>query len=218
MKTRIAVAAIAASLLLLGGLFALATPALAVYGSDTSTSSFMGDRMSMLGSNEKGKMFGVISSEQNEDGDPAWILTGQWAIRNETGTANITDINAGFQMIRLDGTDGHTHKISNFTQTANTTTEGNETTVSGTTTVTMPGGPVNDVDTEITVSGGKTISISLDPDDTDGHFGDTPIYGIVITPEMIQQFMNTTRPSMGGNMTGGNMTGGNMTGGNETGT
>jgi hypothetical protein len=86
----------------------------------------------------------------------------------------------------------------------------------------MREGPVEDVETEITVSEGKVIAISLDPEAVENHFGDTPIYGMVIPPEIMQHIMNVT--SSMGHMNGmmGNTTG--MMGGyhgergNETGT
>ena len=93
MKTGIAVASITASLVLLGGLFVLASPALAYQhtgemamgnGSDTMTSGFMGD-MPMTWHDDSGKMFGLISSIQNgEGGEPAWITTGHWILSPPT--------------------------------------------------------------------------------------------------------------------------------------
>ena len=45
------------------------------------------------------------------------------------------------------------------------------------------------------------IAISLDPEALENHFGDTPIYGMVITPEIMQHIMNaTTASTMMGNM------------------
>jgi hypothetical protein len=35
----------------------------------------------------------------------------------------------------------------------------------------------------------KAIAISPDPAALENHFGDTPIYGIVVSPEMIEQLM-----------------------------
>jgi hypothetical protein len=165
--------------------------------------------------NESGKMFGIISSIQNnEEGEPAWVVAGHWMMTNDTSgtnateegsTTNITDFNAGFYMTRFDGSAQHTHKIFNFTQTEPSTTEGNETRVVGTTTVTLAEGPVHNVDTEITISGGNIIAISVDPEQTNNHFGNTPIYGMVITPEIIQhtlsEIMNSTH-SMTGDMMG----------------
>jgi hypothetical protein len=194
--------------------------------SDTMTSGAMGD-MHMSWYNQTGKMFGIVSSIQNnEDGEPAWVVAGHWMMTNDTsGTnatespiTNITDFHAGFYMTMLDGTAQHTHEISNFTQLEASTTEGNETTVTGTTTVTLREGPVHDVDTQITISGGNIIAISLDPEQTDNHFGDTPIYGMTVTPEIIRhtmsQMMNSTNGWMMGDMSGrgyGHMMQGNMT-------
>jgi len=181
----------------------------------------------MMWPNEPGKMFGAISSLQNEDDEPSWILTGHWMMSNETGGANttgtnVTDFYAAFQMIELDGSAGHSHEIYNFTQDGESTTEGNSTTVTGTSTVTMREGPVEDVGTEITISEGKVIAISLDEEPLDDHFGDTPIYGIVITPEIMQHMMNNTMTSSMGDMDGTmGYRGGNETGtmeNNETGT
>src|SRR5688572_5298236 len=121
MKTAIAVATVAASLALIGGLFVLAGPALAYQhlgtgsdriggnSSDTMSSGVMGDHMSMMWGNDSSKMFGAMSSIQNdEDGEPAWIVTGHWTMSNDTGVSNatgtnVTDFYAGFQMIGLDG-------------------------------------------------------------------------------------------------------------------
>lgn len=185
--------------------------------SDTMTSGAMGDSMMehMSWYNESGKTFGIISSIQNnEEGEPAWVVAGHWMMTNDTSgtnateegpTTNITDFHAGFYMTMLDGSAQHTHEISNFTQLEPSTTEDNETTVVGTTTVTLAEGPVHDVDTEITISGGNIIAISVDSEQTDNHFGDTPIYGMIVTPEIIQhamsQMMNSTH-AMTGDMTG----------------
>jgi hypothetical protein len=50
-------------------------------------------------------------------------------------------------------------------------------TIDGTATVTMKDGPVHGVPVTQMVQG-DVISISLDLDITNNHFGDTPIYGI----------------------------------------
>jgi hypothetical protein len=223
MKTEITIV-IAASLTLLGGMLVLASPALAYLGttssgmmsgnaSDTMISG-MGDNMSMMWFGDEGKMFGIISSLQNnETGEPGWMVTGHWMMTNETedGSTNITDFYAGFHMIMLDGTAGHTHEIYDFAQDSDSVTDstGNVTTITGTSTVTMREGPVEDVPTEITISNGKVIAISLDPEALDNHFGDTPIYGMVITPEILQHMMNATAASsfMGDHEWRGNQTG-----------
>ncbi|HXG06037.1 MAG TPA: hypothetical protein VNI77_01770 [Nitrososphaera sp.] len=196
--------------------------------SDPMTWETMGDtaREHMQWYNKSGKMFGIISSIQNsEEGEPAWVLAGHWMITNDTSginateggpATNITDFHAGFYMTMFDGSAQHPHEIYNFTQLERSTTEGNETTVVGTATVTLAEGPVHDVDTEITISGGNIIGISVDPEQTDNHFGNTPIYGMVITPEIIEhsmsQMMNATHGMTGDMMGRDYMTQANNTG------
>lgn len=215
MSTRIA-AAIAASLALFGGIFVLAGPALAYPPSDTSTASNATDTMtsSMMGGdkwwhNDTGKMFGMISSIQNDaGGQPAWLVSGHWMMANDTASnatssTNITDLHAGFHMIMLDGSAAHSHEVYNFTQDGDSVTSGNVTTVTGTSTFTMREGPVHDVGTEITISQGKVVAILFDPAPIESHFGDTPIYGLAITQEMLHHLMNTTTAStMMGDMSG----------------
>ena len=105
-----------------------------------------------------------------------------------------------YVMEMLDGTATHTHQMSNFTQLGTEFDSAtNETTITGTSTITLPGGPMNDVGTEMTLSNG-TVAIEFDPDSTDGHFGDTPIYGMIVTPEMIQE-VKGMMDQRGGNMT-----------------
>jgi hypothetical protein len=41
----------------------------------------------------------------------------------------------------------------------------------------------------IEIAQDKVIAISPDPAAVQNHFGNTPIYGIVISPEMIEQMM-----------------------------
>ncbi|AFU57424.1 hypothetical protein Ngar_c04800 [Candidatus Nitrososphaera gargensis Ga9.2] len=224
MKTKLAIAAIAALLALFGGIFALATPALANLYSDTMTSSSdmatddgdnddsntMTSRLmdhSIMSWFDKGKKFGIVSSIQNEDGEPAWVVVGHWMMTNETG--NI-DFYAGFYMTRLDGSAQHTHEIYNFRQAGESSTEGNVTMVRGTSTVTLREGPAEDVETTITLSQGNVIAISLDREAVEDHFGDTPIYGMTITPEIIHHIMNaTTASKMMGNYGGGMHSGSN---------
>jgi hypothetical protein len=169
--------------------------------------------------NDPNKRWGLISSIQNdENGEPAWIVSGHWtmelASQNDTAVAgnatttttsagqygNITGFHAMMFMVMLDGTAMHTHEMSNFTQQETEfDTATNETTLTGTSTITMREGPVNDVPTEMTLSN-STVAIQFDPESTDNHFGNTPIYGIIVTPEMIQQFMGMM-DHRGGNMT-----------------
>lgn len=108
-------------------------------------------------------------------------------------------------MVMLNGSAMHTHEISNFTQTGDATFDSstNSTTITGTATITMREGPVQGVQTTIEIAQDKVIAITPDPAALENHFGNTPIYGIVASPEMIEQSM-MRYSDMGGMM---NMTG-----------
>ena len=87
--------------------------------------------------------------------------------------------NSTFYMIKTDGTSKHTHSIYDFKVNADpiVNTSNNSTILNGTSTVTMKGGPVNDVPTQITLLGNSAISILLEPTKINNHFGNGPIYG-----------------------------------------
>ena len=208
MKTTLT-AAVVAAFAITCGIFGVAAPAQAQTNSaDTATPGMSmdmggGDMMSMLrqfGANHK---FGMISSIQNdEQGQPAWIVSGHWmmemASQNDTATpdttgriTNVSAFNAMLHMVMFNGSAMHNHEISNFTQVGDATFNGdtNSTTITGTATITMREGPVPDVQTTIEIAQDKVIAISPDPAALENHFGDTPIYGIVVSPEMIEQMM-----------------------------
>src|SRR5215204_4859084 len=144
------------------------------------------------------QIFGVISSIQNdESGQPAWIVTGPWTttllsdssanasqpMGNATGPFGGSPFNTQIQMVRLDGTAGHTHTITNFVL-ANVSQPNNMTKVfNGTSTASMREGPVTDIPTTIRIMGDKVISIWLDPSRIENHYGNTPLYGLVMDVE-----------------------------------
>jgi hypothetical protein len=172
-----------------------------------------GDMMTMMREMMANHKWGMISSIQNnEQGQPAWIVAGHWmmelASQNDTassvttgGISNIAGFNAMLHMVMLNGSAMHSHEISNFTQVGDATFNGdtNSTTITGTATITMREGPVQDVQTTIEIAQDKVIAISPDPAALENHFGDTPIYGVVVSPEMIEQMM-MSYGDMGGMM------------------
>ena len=137
--------------------------------------------------------FGAISSIQNDqNGKPDWIITGHWKTNllsedaSKKVTGNTTSpfarspFDAQMEMIRLNGTAGHTHTITNFVL-ANGSQSTNVTKVfNGTSTASMREGPITDIPTTIRIMGDKVISIWLDPSRIESHYGNTPIYGIVM--------------------------------------
>jgi len=129
--------------------------------------------------------FGKINSIQNDgEGKPAWIVSGHWKtnLLNSTETDsqnNGTIFDTSFEMIRLDGTNGHTHTITNFNLTSSSNPNNMTTIINGTSTISMKENPITDIPTSITVANNKVISIWLDPNMINNHFGNTPLYGLV---------------------------------------
>ena len=83
-------------------------------------------------------------------------------------------------MVRLNGSAEHTHTITNFV--ASNSSQINNSTVmfNGTATASMREGPVTDIPSSVTITGDKVISIWLDPSKINNHYGNTPIYGLVM--------------------------------------
>jgi hypothetical protein len=148
--------------------------------------------------------FGPIASIQNdESGQPAWVVIGFWrgnllsfnettttttAATNTTtqntngNTSSLAVFNTDFRMIMLNGSAPHTHVITNFILSNVSSNENGTMTYTGNSTISMPEAPLVDVPTTIKVSG-EVISIFPDPSAVNQHFGNTPIYGVVLPEE-----------------------------------
>jgi hypothetical protein len=228
MKTTLkATVVVIAAFAISSGIFGNAAPVMAQMqtGGDTATSPNMsmgmgeegGDMMmSMMHEMMANHKWGMISSINN-DGEADWIISGHWvmdmASQNETATSNATTgtisniagFNAILNMVMLDGSAMHNHEISNFTQTEDATFDSstNTTTITGTITITMREGPVPNVPTTIQIAQDQVIAISPEAAALENHFGTAPIYGIVVTPEMMEQMMMRYSDKTGmGDMTG----------------
>src|ERR671917_2077653 len=213
-----AAVAVLTAFAIIGGIFGISAPVMAQMQSsgNTSTTHDMsmgmgggggGDMMSMMHEMMANHRWGMISSIQNdEQGQPAWIVAGHWMMemgsqnstQNDTATSdttgrisNIAGFDATLHMVMLDGSAMHDHEISSFTQTGDTTFDSgtNSTTITGTATVTMREGPVPNVPITIEIAQDKVIAITPDPATLENHFGNTPIYGLLVSPEMIQDMM-----------------------------
>lgn len=141
--------------------------------------------------------FGPIASIQNnESGQPAWVAVGTWRgnllsfnettiATTETGDGNASSqaaaavFNANFRMIMINGSHTHSHVITNFRLSNISSNENGTTTYTGNSTISMPEAAFEDVPTTIKVSG-EIISIYPEPSKVNGHYGNTPIYGVVI--------------------------------------
>jgi hypothetical protein len=148
---------------------------------------------------------GTIASLQaaHENTLPIWIVSGHWKAsmaekevvyqkENATGMTNVTSnlttanmnpdmtkFGASIDMVMINGSAMHTHKIYNFTLNEMSMPDNETMMFNGTSTITLRDGPVHDVPTLITVMAGNAISIYPEPSAVNNHFGPTPIYGTV---------------------------------------
>jgi hypothetical protein len=116
-----------------------------------------------------------------EELEPPYIASGDWNLDVQDGS--VSDFAANFTMVHTDGTDRHTHDLSNFVSSNSTTidTSGNGTSfIFGTVDVAKDGQPKwTGVDALIIIEKNNVISLSLATEDTEDHFEGQPIYGIV---------------------------------------
>lgn len=110
-----------------------------------------------------------------------FILSGDWSMSVDQG--KLTNFNANFYTGPVNGANNHTHQLSNFRVNNNSPIQlspDNSLSISGILNVGTAGNNAwNDVNTTVVISNGRTISISLDDNDTQRHFMDQQIYGIV---------------------------------------
>jgi hypothetical protein len=145
--------------------------------------------------------FGAISSVQDDNnGKPAWILTGFWKTNmiNHTtmalpaSSANGSTIQGGgtnvftasFRMIMINGSAMHTHTITDFILKNKSMPNKTTTVFNGTASASLREGIVTDIPSSIKVMNNRVISIWLDPAKVKNHYGNTPIFGIVFKREM----------------------------------
>jgi hypothetical protein len=115
------------------------------------------------------------------------ILTGEWNLGIRNGT--LTNFEVNFLASPMDGRTPHIHQITNFRPYDNEDsirlTEDESLTIDGIADIKIDGIVVwdivvwEDVDTTISISKGNTFSLDPDDEDTDNHFGDQFVYGIV---------------------------------------
>lgn len=140
----------------------------------------------------EGFTVGTIASLQNDKNrNPIWVVSGLWntTLVNEllpaqTNVSNLgpSFFNASFDMVMTNGSARHTHTITNFSERESSASDNNMTLVfNGTSTVSMEEEPVENVPTNITILDDNIMSLWLNPRNTENHFGDTPIFGTVMT-------------------------------------
>ena len=128
--------------------------------------------------------YGPIASINND-----WILAGHWM--GYFNPSNLTDsgFHSTFDMVMKNGSAPHMHQITNAT-ISDVQMQGNNEVIKGSVTITMKDGPVSNVPITWTTSNNNTLAMVLDPSMTKNHFGDTPIFGLALTPEKEMKTMN----------------------------
>jgi hypothetical protein len=135
---------------------------------------------------------------------PEWVTAGYWELESDmplfgAGTEGteptVTSFDGIVEMTRIDdGTALHTHTLSDFQQSDVQFTAENTTSINGTMTVSLEEGPVENVPVFITLQN-NLITIAVDPVTTESHFGPTPISGIILAPEHLQEISNRLAPT-----------------------
>lgn len=110
------------------------------------------------------------------------ILTGDWILNVHNGT--LTNFEASFLASPMDGSRGHIHQIINFSTNENAmiqfTPNNDSLSINGTADIKINGKTIwNNVGLSIIMSKGSTITIDPNDKQTDNHFGDQQVYGIV---------------------------------------
>jgi hypothetical protein len=158
------------------------------------------------GGGDTNQLAGIIASLQLAPDRlaPEWVTAGYWELESDMpvigagseGTEpTISRFDAIVEMTRIDdGTALHTHTFSDFQQSGIQFAAENTTSINGTMTVTLEEGPVENVPVFITLQN-NLITIYVDPVTTESHFGPTPISGIILAPEHLQQISNQLAPT-----------------------
>ena len=130
--------------------------------------------------------------------EPQYIVGGNWNLNVQGG--NVTNFSANFAMVHPDGTEFHTHNITNFVIGNGTVqlVQGQETSISGTADIYTNGtNRWPGADTTLTLTqNGAVMTIMPAAEETDNHFQGEPIYGIVssLTGENGTMIAQTTPP------------------------
>lgn len=128
--------------------------------------------------------YGPISSINND-----WVLAGHWM--GYYNPSNLTDsgFHSTFDMVLKNGSAPHMHQITNATVN-DVQKQGNDTVIKGVVTITMKDGPVSNVPITWTEYSNNTLGMVLDPSMINHHFGESPIYGLILSPEKEMKTMN----------------------------
>ena len=162
---------------------------------DKDTNQKMVDTQSVNSTSKTFSVIGTISSlvmtvpqhEFNITNVFKVILTGDWVLNVRNGT--VINFETNFLASPMDGSMEHIHQIINFSENEEdrdmiilptSDSNSNNLSINGTADIKINGITIwNDAGISITISKGNTISIDPDDKDTENHFGNQQVYGIV---------------------------------------
>ena len=162
---------------------------------DKDTNQKMVDTQSVNNTSKTFSVIGTISSlvitvpenEFNITNVFKVILTGDWVLNVRNGT--VTNFETNFLASPMDGSMGHIHQITNLSENKEdkdmiilppSDNNSNSLSINGTADIKINGITIwNDAGISITISKGNTITIDPDDKDTENHFGNQQVYGIV---------------------------------------
>jgi hypothetical protein len=130
----------------------------------------------------------MITTTSNTTANPQYIVSGDWNILASNG--NITDFGANFTMVSVNGTDRHTHSITNFTSNVVTPLilDVHGTTFTGESDITTDENVTwRAIQTTVTLARQDTVSITFNHNNVNEHFQNQPIYGVVFSIQDIEQ-------------------------------
>jgi hypothetical protein len=146
--------------------------------------------------NKETTISGIITSTQlNDAGAPQWLAAGSWKLvtdmpifgGNNQTKPTVKAFDAVIDMVLLsNGTMFHTHHISNFKQSEVLFKGNNVTAFNGTMTVTTEKGPTEEVPGFLQFHN-NMMSVWVNPGKIQNHFGPTPINGMILSPEKLQE-------------------------------
>ncbi len=124
----------------------------------------------------------VFNTSNSTTANPQYVLSGEWNILASKG--NITDFGANFTMVPVNGTNRHTHSITNFKSNvvAPLILDVHGTTFTGESDITIADDVTwRAVQTTVTISRQDTVSITFNHNSVNMHFQNQPIYGVVFS-------------------------------------
>lgn len=140
-----------------------------------STVTLIGTSSPVANAQDEESQTGTLNYTQTDsEGNPDWINTGNWTLTGLNSTSPTFD--AFIDMVKPDGSSAHDHTVSDFKASGEPVTEEGNTTLTGTTTITMREGPVTEEPTVISLSD-TGIDVYFDPVKIDDHFGNQSIAG-----------------------------------------